>query len=222
MRIRADLHIHTLVSDGKASPVEVLYTALDKGLDAIAITDHNSFRGAVQAKKYIKNLPEPMVVIIGNEIRTQYGDVLVYCLDEVDIPNTLPELIDRAHENNCLVVPAHPFSIFRSGIGDVIYEYKGWDAIEVFNASASKGANKKAVEAAKILGLPGLASSDAHILEYIGVAYTIIEVNELSDEEILEAIRKGYVKPKPGKPPFNIVAKRFTWAIEKVFRKRAF
>ncbi len=215
-RIYADLHIHTSVSDGRASPIEALYAAMGKGLNAIAITDHNSFRGAILARKAAARLREAPLVIIGNEVRTQYGDVLVYCLDEVDIPYTLPELIDRAHEEGCLVVPAHPFDVLRLGIGDLVYELKGWDAIEVWNASASRGANRKAIEAAKLLGLPGLASSDAHIPEYIGVAYTIIEADGYSVEAVLDAIRKGRTRPRYGYPPFKYLLKRFAWSVRRL------
>jgi len=218
-RLAADMHIHSTVSDGKASPMEIIYAAMDKGLDVISITDHNSFQGSVIAKKIASSINGAPIIIVGNEIRTQYGDVLVYCIEEPDIPFTLPELIDRAHEENCLVVPAHPFDIFRLGIGDMIYEFNGWDALEIWNASASHGSNKKAIKAAKILGLPGLANSDAHILECIGSAYTVIEVDDYSVEAILESIRKGRVHPHPGYPPFKYVIKRFAWGFRRIIKK---
>lgn len=217
-RLAADMHIHTTISDGKASPMEIIYAAIDKGLDVISITDHNSFQGSVIAKKIASSINDAPIIVIGNEIRTQYGDVLVYCIEEPDIPYTLPELIDRAHEENCLVVPAHPFDIFRLGIGDMIYEFSGWDALEVWNASASHGSNKKAMKAAKILGLPGLANSDAHIPEYIGAAYTIIEADDYSVEAVLEAIRKSKVHPHPGYPPFKHVIKRFAWSFRRIIK----
>ncbi len=220
MRVRADLHIHSTYSDGKASPAEIICTAFGKGLRAIAITDHNTFRGGVVGSRIARSIPDAPLVIVGNEVRTQYGDVLVYCMEEVDIPYTLPELIDYAHENNCLVVPAHPFDSLRLGIGEAIYEYRGWDAVEVWNASATRGSNYRAVEAAKTLGLPGIANSDAHIPEYIGVAYTVIEVEELSIEALFKAIKKGYVHPHYGYPPFKYMVKRVVWSIEKLFRRR--
>ncbi|WFO76259.1 PHP domain-containing protein [Desulfurococcaceae archaeon MEX13E-LK6-19] len=212
------MHIHTTVSDGRASPYEVVLTAIEKELGIIAITDHNSFRGGILAQEYAKKYQHEIIVIIGNEVRTVHGDVLVYCSSPKNIPNipsSLQELIDKAHENNCLVVPAHPFDSLRLGIGDLVYELKGWDAIEVFNASANRGANKKAEEAARILGLPGLASSDAHIPEYIGTAYTIIEIDDYSPEGVLEAIRKNKVTPVKRYPPFKYFVKRVLWTIER-------
>lgn len=218
LRLAADMHIHSTISDGVAGPMEIVYAAIDKGLDIISITDHNSFQGSIMARKIASNINGAPVIIVGNEVRTQYGDVLVYCTEEPDIPYTLPELIDRAHEENCLVIPAHPFDIFRLGVGDAIYDFNGWDALEIWNASASHGSNKKAMKAAKILGLPGLANSDAHIPEYIGSAYTIIEVDEYNVEAILEAIRKGRVHPHLGYPPFKYVIKRFVWSFRRMIK----
>ena len=215
------MHIHTIYSDGRATPEEVLLYARDKGLRIIAITDHDSFQGALAAKHLAeKQYSGEVLVVVGNEVRTDKGDVLVYCYEPFNTPRELGLLIDKAHENNCLVVPAHPFDVLRLGIGEYIYEYSGWDAVEVWNASASKGANRKAIAAARELGLPGLANSDAHIPEYIGVAHTLIDVEELSIDSVFKAIRENKVKPRFGYPPFKVFMKRIAWSMERVFRKR--
>ncbi|MET1159708.1 MAG: PHP domain-containing protein [Thermoprotei archaeon] len=219
MLVKADMHIHSSFSDGRASPREILLYAISKGLSVISITDHDTFAGSVEARKYAKNFEEKIVVIIGIELRVPQGDVLLYCYEPIETPRDLSVLIDYAHENNCLVVPAHPFDLLRLGIGDAIFEYKGWDAIEVWNASASKGANKKAIEAAKILDLPMLANSDAHIPEYIGVAYTMLEISELSIDGVFKAIKNNRVKPHYGYPPFRVFLKRIAWGIERIATK---
>ena len=215
MRARADLHIHSTYSDGRCSPKDIIIEAINKGIDIISITDHNSFRGAIVAARYARELPDSPIVIIGNEVRTDLGDILVYCQEEFDAPRNVFELIDRAHENNCLVVPAHPFDIMRHGVGDHIFNIRGWDAIEVWNASAPPNANREAIKAARLLGLPGLASSDAHVPEYIGAAYTLIELEELSVESVLKAIKKGYVQPHYGYPDFKAFVKRVGWSIRR-------
>ncbi|MCP3888235.1 MAG: PHP domain-containing protein [Desulfobulbaceae bacterium] len=46
-----DLHIHTTMSDGTMSPAEVVKFASQKGLKAIAITDHDTASGVDEAKK---------------------------------------------------------------------------------------------------------------------------------------------------------------------------
>lgn len=40
--MKVDLHIHTTYSDGVFSPEKIVDTAIDAGLDAIAITDHDN------------------------------------------------------------------------------------------------------------------------------------------------------------------------------------
>lgn len=217
MLVKADMHIHSTYSDGRGSPRDIVFYARYKGLQVIAITDHDTFQGALIARKETSKYGNELIVIIGNEVRSDKGDVLIYCYEPIDTPRQLGLLIDYAHENNCLVVPAHPFDTWRSGIGDSIYEYHGWDAIEVWNASASRGANKKAYKVAKELGLPGLANSDAHIVEYIGVAYTVIEVDELDIDSVFKAIRTNRIKPRFGYPPFKDFLKKIIWSIYRRF-----
>ncbi len=215
MWVKADMHIHTTYSDGRGSPRDVILYAKYKDLKVIAITDHDTFQGAVVASREASKYGEELIVIIGNEVRTDKGDILLYCYEPIDTPRDLGLLIDYAHENNCLVVPAHPFDTWRHGIGEALYEYSGWDAIEVWNASAPHGANKKACKAAKELGLPGLANSDAHVVEYIGVAYTLVELDELSVDSVFKAIKKKHVKPHYGYPPFRVFLKRIAWSISR-------
>jgi len=215
--IRADLHIHSTYSDGKASPVEILSTAREKGILVVSITDHDTFAGSVYAKRYTASTG--VLVVPGVEVRTDQGDILVYCSGEIDFPRRLDSLMEKAHGENCLVVPAHPFDLLRLGIGDLVYEYKDWDAIEVWNSSSTKKANYKAMEAAKILNKPGLSNSDAHIVDEVGVAFNVLDVGELSIESTLEAIRKGRTRPVYGKAPFRARINRMLWSIEKTIRR---
>lgn len=211
--IRADLHIHSTFSDGKASPLEIVHTAVEKTLDAISITDHDTFRGGIVAKKLATTYG--ILAIPGAEIRTDRGDILVYCDQEINSPRSISLLIEEAHKENCLVVPAHPFDLMRLGIGDLVYEYKDWDALEVWNASSTKGANHQALKAAKILNKPGLANSDAHVPGEVGSAYTIIEVNNLTVDDVLEAIRKNRVKLFWGRISLKARFDRLVWSIER-------
>ncbi len=216
MIVRADMHIHSYHSDGKMSPREIILEAIYKDLRVIAVTDHNTFQGAVEAARLARGNPEAPLVVIGNEVRSELGDILVYCYEPIDTPRRIVDLVDTAHSHDCLVVPAHPFDTFRMGIGDALFDYSElWDAVEVWNASSSKRSNRRAMEAARILGLPRLANSDAHVPEYIGIAYTLIEVGELSVEGVFRAIKEKHVTPHPGRPPFRALMKRLGWSIQR-------
>ena len=62
--MRADLHVHTTASDGTFSPTEVVHFALERNLDAIAVTDHDSCEAigpAMDAAKAVGLLLIPAV-----------------------------------------------------------------------------------------------------------------------------------------------------------------
>ena len=87
MKKRTDLHIHTYFSDGVFSPEKIVDTAIDVGLDAIAITDHDNILAYDVAQNYIKekNLSDKIEIIRGIEINTLYKNyevnILGYFMD---------------------------------------------------------------------------------------------------------------------------------------------
>lgn len=221
VELRADLHTHTRYSDGRGYPEDNVEHALKRGLSVLAITDHDTFKGALRAREYVmgKSLGDRLILVIGNEVRTDKGDVLVLCMDYPgnDVPRDVLSLIDWAHSNNCLTVPAHPFDVFRHGLGNEILRYK-WDAVEVFNSGALPLANKVAFNMARKMGLTGLANSDAHIPELVGIAYTRIYVNSPNIEEAFKAIVGGNVAINPGYPGPSLLLKRISWSLERRLR----
>jgi len=204
--IIADLHVHTIYSDGKESPKVMIETAKKRGIDIIAITDHdttNAFRNLNKNE-----------VIPGIEVSTKYGHVVLLCESPPELKSSeIQFLIDYSKENNCIVFPAHPFDRFRKGIGNLIFNYK-FNAVEVYNSKAPRSANKKAYEASLQLGLPGLSNSDAHVKEALGSAYNIIDA-ELSVEDILDSISKGRVKIVQKGLEFKAKVKILEWYIQR-------
>lgn len=203
--MKIDLHVHTRYSDGKEDPKVMLEYAKKQGIH-IAITDHDTSKGiSVDIKGK---------VIPGEEVTTEFGHVVILCNFPPNPPNKIQQLIDYAQENSCILFPSHPFDIFRKGIGNRIFEYK-FNAIEIFNSKAPTRANKKALEAAKQLKLPGFANSDSHVKEALGSAYNEIELEEFNIDDVLEILIKGDVKPV-GKG-LSVIAKLkiFQWYIER-------
>ena len=82
MKKRTDLHIHTYFSDGVFSPEKIVDTAIDVGLEAIAITDHDNILAYDVAQNYIKekNLSDKIEIIRGIEINTLYKNHEVHIL----------------------------------------------------------------------------------------------------------------------------------------------
>ena len=89
--MRTDLHIHTYFSDGVFSPEKIVDTALDVGLQAIAITDHDNILAHGVASQYIeeKNLGAKIELIRGIEINTLYKNKEVHILGYfMDVQNS--------------------------------------------------------------------------------------------------------------------------------------
>ncbi|MBT8340151.1 MAG: PHP domain-containing protein [Desulfatitalea sp.] len=64
-----DLHIHSTASDGTCTPEEIVAMAANRGLEAIAITDHDTLGGSRRA--LVHTIPERPHVITGVEISAQ-------------------------------------------------------------------------------------------------------------------------------------------------------
>ena len=80
--MKTDLHNHTLYSDGVFSPEKIVNTAIDVGLQAIALTDHDNILSYQVAQNYIKenNLTDKIEVIQGIEVNTLYKNYEVHIL----------------------------------------------------------------------------------------------------------------------------------------------
>jgi len=214
----AETHCHTTSSDGKDSPETIVLEAYKKNLDFMAVTDHDTFRGSILADRAVKlhGLNRP-VVIFGNEVRTTHGDILVLCDKPLSKVSKDPwELREDAVENNCITIAAHPYSPYEPAVGDLILESPElFDAIEVWNATNLPYLNRRAWKAAREIGKPGTAGSDAHVKEEIGSAVTLVDVNDYNIESFLEAVRKGNISPIKGLPSFRAVLVHVAWGIKR-------
>lgn len=204
MPLKIDLHVHTCYSyDAVTTLEEVVAYSKKRGLNGVAITDHDTLKGALKLQQ--KN---NFLIIPGMEISTRQGHVLAINIT-TPIPPALDvhETIERIHEAGGVAVAAHPTTLAKGGLRRKIGS--GFDAIEVINSSAvpfffSVYLNRKIAER---FSLPQTAGSDAHCPFEIGTAYTIVDANSKLDE-IVEAIRKGATVPY-GKPiPWRMRVRR--------------
>ena len=106
---RADLHIHTMASDGTAGVAQVLARAEEARLDVIAITDHDRIDAARAAQAMAIKNKLRVQVIVGEEISTLQGHVLGLFLEERVRPlRSLRRTIAEIHEQGGIAIPAHP------------------------------------------------------------------------------------------------------------------
>jgi len=211
--IKADFHIHSLVSDGSMHPRDIPRLARKKGFKVIAVTDHDSFKGSVMASNENDG---SVLVLHGAEVRTEYGDVLVLCPHPITIHKKLSVLVTHARSNNCLLIPAHPFDVVRAGVGRLAH-LKIWDGIECWNGFSDPLTNMLAWTTLRSIHSVSMANSDAHVPEMIGVPYNIVDVDDLTCDDLLEALRKGRLKPVPGYM-LSGLASKWSWAIKRRVR----
>ena len=190
-RAFVDLHCHTGASfDSLADPVAVVRAAAGRGLTHLAITDHHTIDGALRARDAA---PDGLRVIVGEEIRTTDGDLVALFLQAAILPGrTARETIGLVREQGGLVGIPHPYDRFRgSMLRDTRLEALARDVdwVEAHNARVVGGSgNDRAAAFAREHELPGVAVSDAHSLLEVGVAYTVLEGDPSTPDELRAAL----------------------------------
>jgi predicted metal-dependent phosphoesterase TrpH len=195
---KADIHMHTTHSDGTACVREVLeYVARHTDVRVIAITDHDTIAGALEAQHMASAYG--IDVIVGEEVSTADGHMLALFIEQ-ELPPGRPaaETIAAVHAQGGLCIAAHPYGMLVCSMG-----YAGlhercagpepeWplDAIESFNASLWLPRNNRvAAQTGAALGLPLCGGSDSHHLATIGMGYTLFPGHTATD--LRQAIQSG-------------------------------
>jgi predicted metal-dependent phosphoesterase TrpH len=189
---RADLHIHTLASDGTASIGAILdHVESRTDLDVIAITDHERIDAAVAAQAIARDRGLRVEVVVGEEVTTRGGHLLALYVDRPIRPyRSLRTTILAVHEAGGLAIPAHPLVpyplcaqgwVLRRLIDDPDPAARP-DGLETFNpTSLGKPWHRRVVRFADDHGLAHLGNSDAHALADIGQGWTTFPGRDASD-----------------------------------------
>jgi predicted metal-dependent phosphoesterase TrpH len=197
-----DLHIHT----HPASPCssirieEAARRAKEVGLSAFCLTDHNH----LWAKDLVEDLGKRHGILIlrGNEITTDQGDILVFGLEK-DIKGIIriEELRDLVMGAGGAMIAAHPFRGFLTfGVGRLgltpqramerpVFRYV--DGLEVLNGKVTVKENLFAAEVASLLGKTSTGGSDAHEAQEIGLYATAFKEAVRDERDLIEAVRTG-------------------------------
>ncbi len=190
--LRADLHVHTYFSHDCVTPLErVVDRCVWSGLNCIAVTDHNTIRGALAMKEMA-----PLTIIVGEEIKTADGDIIGLFLNE-EVPSGLTAFATarRIRAQGALVSIPHPFDKFRSSVirpealEDILPLA---DIVEGFNArNILPQSDRMAMALAEAHNLAISAVSDAHTAREVGRTY--VEMPEFDGTALgfLAALRQG-------------------------------
>ena len=204
----ADLHIHTVYSyDGTASVPAVLARAKEVGLDVIAITDHDEIAGSLQALELAPAFG--VEVIPGTEVTTAEGDLLALNVTE-KIERGLPLIhtVLKVHELGGFCIAPHPMadglgmkSLSAYSMAKALRNIRVAHtliAIETYNATTlDRTSNHYAHILAEWLDVTQTASSDAHVLEAIGLGITEFEGHTAQD--LLAALQNGSIRHRKQK-----------------------
>ncbi|MDQ3881148.1 MAG: PHP domain-containing protein [Chloroflexota bacterium] len=204
----ADLHIHSLYSDGTMRIRDILdHVERHTTLDLIAITDHERIDGALRAREIHAAGGYSFELIVGEEITTRSGHLLALFLEERVRPlRSLEYSLQAVHEQGGLAIVPHPMSQLTLSVGRGSFRRLARDSrpgvhldgIELINPS---GAGRSAHAAVRrmneeVLHLPGIGSSDAHVLGAIGSAFTWFAGTRADD--FRAALDVGAVEPQGG------------------------
>jgi len=180
---RADLHIHTLASDGTSGIMEILdHAERNTDLDVIAITDHERVDAALAARTIARERGSRVEVVVGEEISTLGGHLLALFIEERIRPlRSLRTSIAEVHEQGGLAIPAHPLVpyplcaqgwVLRRLLEDGDPRVRP-DAIEAFNPTTlGKPWHGRVVRFAAEHGLATVGNSDAHEAASIGIGWS--------------------------------------------------
>jgi len=198
--IVADLHMHTAWSHDCGVPTEELLDhAEEQGLGAIAITDHNRFGGALEARELARG--RRIAVIPGEEIKTDgQGEVIGLFLSE-EIPSgmSFADTIAAIRAQGGLVYLPHPFDRMHT-IPDAATLHRHLadvDVFEVYNARLLFEAyNDEALRFARKYNLTMGAGSDAHVLPGVGTGAVRMRAFR-NAEEFLISLRTAEILRRP-------------------------
>ena len=183
--MKADLHIHSHYSKDAVSSLRSIFkNAKKKNLGVIAITDHDTIKGAKEAKKMAGEFG--IDVIIGEEIKSKEGDIIALFIEE-EIESGRPVLhtLREIHKQGGLSIVPHPNNWFLEGISirNLFKICEELDGIEVLNGSWLGKIGRKTI---RILNdtsfqLAPIGSSDAHLASQVGCSYTIFQGRNATD-----------------------------------------
>lgn len=189
MIIDTHLHESKYSSDSFLSFTDAIDNAKDLGLDGICVTNHdnNYLKNDIGSSKKINDI----LVIVGAEILTFEGDILVFGLN--DIPKDMihaDELLKMVKKNNGVAISAHPFRNNNRGLGEYIRNVKDdLHGIEAFNGSTLPHHNLYAYTLATELGIPSLGAGDAHVAKQVGKYATYFNDSIRDEKDFIEAIK---------------------------------
>lgn len=196
MLLKIDLHVHTDRSpDGCSTISEIAEVAKRKGLQGLAITDHDLPLTESDALRLSSGLG--LLVIPGVELSTPAGHLIILNPKREFGGLSLRAVAEAARNDGSTVIIPHPMDPLSHGIGfseaNSLIPYS--PLIETFNASTLSRYNSRAKDFASKYSLPMVAGSDAHLADAVGDAFTLVDSPFCDLTSVISSISAGKTIP---------------------------
>jgi len=209
--LKCDLHLHSFRSpDCNMSLDTIIRTCLRRGINCIAITDHNSFGSARELQRLA-----PFPVIPGEEIKTTEGEIIgLFLTDEIPRGMSPGATVEEIRSQGGIVYIPHPFDRVRRGRispGALTEIMDSVDIIETYNSRISfiqdvEKAERYALEHHKLQG----AGSDAHI--WLELGHSHIQIPEFEGSHgFLKSMAQGRIHGKLSWPYVHVASSLIKW-----------
>ncbi|MBA4179426.1 MAG: phosphotransferase [Anaerolinea sp.] len=202
---KADLHLHTRVSDGMATVEQVVeYAEHQTGMDVIAVTDHEDVAGGLRARELAAKRNYRVQVVPGVEVTTLNGHIIALFVETAPKSfRRVESTLEMIHTLDGLAIIPHPMSWLTRSLSrrtiDRITERGeegvAFDGIETGNPSPAgrlTGALARHLNA-RIWRLAEVGGSDAHHLAHVGTGWT--EFEGCTTGDLATAIRAASTRP---------------------------
>ncbi len=209
--MKIDTHIHSQYSKDSITPLEDIIKYSQKiGLNAIAITDHDEIEGTWAVRKLEH---DGLLLIPGEEVSSSKGHIVALGITDYIKPLQTPEeTIDAIHDNAGIAIAAHPYSYYRSGLGNIVQSLDV-DGIEIKNSRFIFGvSNFLSRRVSESRNISPIGASDAHVVKGVGSCYT--ELPDADDvDTLLKNIKNGKTTAHGHRTDMNLI-------IRETIRKR--
>jgi hypothetical protein len=197
---RGDGHLHTIYSDGRRTPQELVADARAAGLDFIVSTEHNNSSAHLQWGHHATG---DLLILNGEEVTTRTGHWPAWNLPagkwidwryRADDPGELQKFVDDVHESGGLVVAAHPFAPCIGCTWEFGYERA--DLVEVWNGPWTLDDEATVIAWDSLLRagkwIPAVGNSDSHAQnDRVGLPHNVVHAEGLTPRQLMAGFAKG-------------------------------
>ncbi len=194
--VNADLHVHAFPGDGMLAPWDIRREARRRGLDVVAITNHNQLH-AVRLDRALFVDPPPPLTLAAEELTAPGYHVTAIGIEEpVDWRLPLADAIRAIQAQGGIAIAAHPIGKYGSQMDDGVLALL--DGVEVAHPvrrdmrSASRQLDALYTRAVRIKPtIAAIGASDYHAAGPLGSWRTVVLARDLTPHGIFEGVRAG-------------------------------